>query len=501
MKKIKSLLLLVATMLMLSVVFCMNASAAEWKALDDNHQYSFDEETGVMIVKGTADVISRYAFAVDCYNHYEKYFCSCSEREFDDWPVFTEEQRAAKSDAEKTKTLIIQEGVSKLGVGIFINFKNAEVIILPQSVTEIPEGAFNSLAKLRTVVLSNSTVSIGRGAFYGCTGLQGMYVPDTVTTFGKGAFYGCDPDMIIMSEAAKKENKGLFMPYIGDFEAILGTLYTDVWGNDFEGVYTKAGVEYYTYDKSTGKYTAIGTATNSGYRYEFKIDLPRGKVYNFASRVYTVTNGKKLYSDYSDIVSYAHAPKMERVEPTVSDIKATSFKLTWTKCPNADGYRVFKRTSGGRPWEVVGTTSGLGGTVKNLKPGTTHNFVVLPYVKVEGVVVWADAYYEFTISTVPDAPTAKVSSPSKGKVTVSWNAVAGAQKYQLYYKVGNGNYTLYKTYDGAQNLTFSNLKSGTKYTFAVRAYRTLTTQDIITDYKVVKKNYYSSYTPATVTIK
>lgn len=168
--------------------------------------------------------------------------------------------------------------------------------------------------------------------------------------------------------------------------------------------------------------------------------------------------------------------------------KSTSaVRLTWDKCIGADGYRVFQKTSSG--WKTLGTVTKLTGTIRNLKSGTTYTFAIQPYTNINGAKVWGE-YLAVTVSTLPVAPTAKVSSPSKGAVKVSWNNVNGAQKYQLYYKVNNGSYKLYKTYNSAQNLTFKNLKSGAKYTFAVRAYRT-----------VNGCNYYSSYKPVTVTIK
>lgn len=168
--------------------------------------------------------------------------------------------------------------------------------------------------------------------------------------------------------------------------------------------------------------------------------------------------------------------------------KSTSaVRLTWDKCIGADGYRVFQKTSSG--WKTLGTVTKLTGTIRNLKSGTTYTFAIQPYTNINGAKVWGE-YLAVTVSTLPVAPTTKVSSPSKGAVKVSWNNVNGAQKYQLYYKVNNGSYKLYKTYNSAQNLTFKNLKSGAKYTFAVRAYRT-----------VDGCNYYSSYKPVTVTIK
>ena len=91
---------------------------------------------------------------------------------------------------------------------------------------------------------------------------------------------------------------------------------------------------------------------------------------------------------------------------------------------------------------------------------------------------------------MPSAVTAKATSPSKGSLSLSWNAVNGADGYRVYYKVGNGSYKLYKTYSSVQNLTFKNLKSGTKYTFAVRA-----------GIRTSGGNIFGGYNIATVTVK
>ena len=501
MKKMKSFMLFAVTVLLLAVMLCMNASAAEWIAIDEKTFYSFDEETAVMIIKGADSVLKGRSFGVDCYDHYKDY-CECLDREYDDWPIFTKAEKVANEAAKKTKTLIVSEGIVELGTSVFTEFVNAEVIILPQSVTKIPDGAFSGLTKLRTVVLSNSTTSIGEAAFYHCKGLQSLYVPDSVETLGNGAFFRCDTDAVRIPETAKWETKVLFTPAITECRAFLGNLNASIADGCLESAYYDGGVEYYTYDKATNKYTTIGSAVFKfgGDDFKFRINVPAGKKYDFVCRYYLLVNGKKVYSEYSDVVTYAVAPDMKRVEPSVSEITSNSLKITWKKCANAEGYRVYKKIPGNK-WETVGTTKNLGGTIKNLKPGTTYRLIVKPYTKVEDEVVWGTSYYEVTVSTLPEAPTVKVSSTSKGKITVSWNAVNGAQKYQLYYKKGNGSYVLYKTYDSAQNLTFSNLKSGTKYTFAVRACRTLKTQDYLTDYKVVKTDYRSTYTPVAVKVK
>ena len=177
------------------------------------------------------------------------------------------------------------------------------------------------------------------------------------------------------------------------------------------------------------------------------------------------------------------------VSPSTSPLRARITSAgAWTASAGADGYRIFYK-SGGKWKTTVSSTTALSHTFKNLKAGAKYTFAIQPYIKTESGVVWGE-YVECTTSTKPATPTVKTTAPSKGKITVNWNSVNGAEGYQVYYKKGNGSYVLYNTYNKAGTLTFSNLKSGTKYTFAVRA--------------VIKTdggNVRSGYKEAAVTVK
>ena len=117
-------------------------------------------------------------------------------------------------------------------------------------------------------------------------------------------------------------------------------------------------------------------------------------------------------------------------------------------------------------------------------------FAVRPYIKSGNNYIWSD-YTTCLAATTPATVTAKVSSPAKGKITLNWNQVTGADGYQVYYKNGNGSYKLYKTVGkNVKSLSFANLKSGTKYTFAVRA-----------GIKTTGGNIFGGYKAATVTVK
>ena len=240
---------------------------------------------------------------------------------------------------------------------------------------------------------------------------------------------------------------------------------------------------YKIFQKIDGKWKDIGnrTVTTSSIK-----NLKAGTEYTFAVKAGKIVDGKVIWSDtYTTIntATKAVAPKT-----ITSAQNTTAIRLTWSKCPGATGYRIYYKS--GNTWKIcLNATTATSHTFTNLKAGTKFTFAVRPYIITDSGVVWSD-YTTYTASTLPAIPKTAVASPSSGKITVKWNAVSGAEAYQLYYKTGNGAYKLYKNYFSAQTVSFSGLKSGTKYTFAVRA--------------AVKTSggwVFGSFTPVSVTVK
>ncbi len=485
MKKMKSLMLLTATMLLLAVMFCVNVSAAEWVNLKDSIYYSFDEETGVMVLKGEGDIKTDY-FYTDCSDHFdetdEELGCYCSRLDLEDW--FDIEGTAEYRAAQKTKTVVVQEGITSLPVGVFRAFKNLEVAILPKSVTKIPTGAFCNLKKLHTVAFSSSATSIGEYAFFGCSNLRSIYIPDTVKTIGISAFVGCNKKIISIPASVENADKLVFdsgatITFKREGYKVYLNAYTkSLLPDDYR--YTGPqhdGSEFYSYDKTTKKYTKLGEGSTS----ITLENLKPGKTYYIVARRYSETDTKRVYSLKSDMITVTMPPeKVSGITTTQTDSTIT---INWKASENADGYRVFMANRYGL-YEKVATTTKLTYTVKDLEAAKIKWFAVRPYTKTEDEILWG-GYDKFRSTTAPVNPTIKVAAPSKGKVTVNWNAVDGADAYQLWYKIGNGSYKLYKTYDEVQNLTFNNLKSGTKYTFAVRAVIRIDGVNVRSGYKAV----------------
>ena len=413
MKKFKSLMLLVATMLVLAVVFCMNASAAEWLDLGESHQYTFDNETGVMVIKGEGEISSAF-FGIDCPDHYKGDFwgCNCEPDRigpfkedyiYDEYPERLEAYRAAV----RTKTLIVQEGTTSLATSAFYIFSNLEVAILPQSLTEISAGAFYRLSKLNTVVLSNSIVSIGESAFSGCENLKNIYMADTLKAVGKDAFYGCDKEVIRIPDSATVEDGNLIAP-VDNLTAMEKKL-----------AVTLSWEKSATAEGYTVKCNDIGkTVTTKDTSCTIKVDTP-SKYYTFVVTPYIIRNGKTVYGEEADVMIFA---KPEAPVVAAGTARSDSIAISWRDNNDSCEYALYEQQDNGS-WELLVKTDENYHIFSRIASGTKHTYAVRPYHEDIYGTVLGD-YTIVTAATTPATVTAKATSPSKGKITLTWNGVA-----------------------------------------------------------------------------
>ena len=159
-------------------------------------------------------------------------------------------------------------------------------------------------------------------------------------------------------------------------------------------------------------------------------------------------------------------------------------KLSWNKVTGATGYRVYQYNSKIGKYEAIKTLTGTSYTVKNLKAGTNYKFAVKAYTKADGETLWASSSKTITTATKPATPTVKATAGT-GKATLSWSKVTGATGYVIYMQDEFGDYTKIGT-TKKTSYSVSNLEYGKKYTFRVRAYKTVDGKNIYGGYKTVK---------------
>ena len=100
----------------------------------------------------------------------------------------------AYSNNTEIEHVIINNGVTSIGVDAFYYCSGLTSIIIPNSVISIGEAAFDGCSALTSVTIGNSVTSIGEYAFAGCTGLTSItcLAVTPPTCAGNYVFYEID---------------------------------------------------------------------------------------------------------------------------------------------------------------------------------------------------------------------------------------------------------------------------------------------------------------------
>lgn len=100
------------------------------------------------------------------------------------------DDRPWHSHSTSIKTLVVNEGITALGVGTFMRFANLTSVTLPSTLTTIGTSAFNACTNLPEITIPDKVTSVGNNAFAG-TKLTSITFPSTVTSIGNGALNNC----------------------------------------------------------------------------------------------------------------------------------------------------------------------------------------------------------------------------------------------------------------------------------------------------------------------
>ena len=87
-------------------------------------------------------------------------------------------------------TLVIPEGVKKIGLYTFSDCEKLEKVLIPKSVKYIMFGAFLDCKKLREVVIPENIEEIGGIAFAGCWNAE-IILKKSKIKVGDNAFLNC----------------------------------------------------------------------------------------------------------------------------------------------------------------------------------------------------------------------------------------------------------------------------------------------------------------------
>ena len=292
--------------------------------------------------------------------------------------------------------------VDTVPVFAFNTCPNLKTVTFSDNVKKIGQSAFIYCGNLTSVKLSPNLQSIGSFAFFNCRSLKTLYIPETVTAIGIEAFKNCDS----LTVHGKKNSYAYYyckmngIPFISEGTALkpetdrpyIKSVDSDIVNKQIcvtitlNGKVKNAdGYQYQIYDGV--KVLATQNSTN--------IICTLKKVPCFFARVrsYTVRNGKKIYSKWSNMM---RIPSYKLKKDNIKLIKVTgrekSITAQFSKLKCSDGFDcVLKNSESG---EKIIMKNQKKNTVifKNLKPGTyylkAHAYTLLNGIKEFGI--WSD---------------------------------------------------------------------------------------------------------------
>ena len=218
--------------------------------------------------------------------------------------------------------------------------------------------------------------------------------------------------------------------------------------------------EVYRSGSKDGSYTLLGTTTatnytdnkaNAGYIYYYKVKA---------------VNANSIKSDYSATVAATCHCARPVVKPDYL-ISTGKPYIKWTAVAGASQYEVYRSGSKDGTYTLLGTTTATNYTDNKANAGYTYYYKVKAVSKVSS---GANSYYSVVIGATCRCarPSVKITTVN-GSPRLTWNAVAGANKYEVYRATSkNGSYTKMFT---TSNLSYTNTsaKAGTTYYYKVKA--------------------------------
>ncbi len=219
-----------------------------------------------------------------------------------------------------------------------------------------------------------------------------------------------------------------------------------------------------------GKYYCLDATWDEGqtnYRYFLKGTTEFGQDHT----VITDENNTYFWNQYPvSATDFDPNAPLPPAAPTVTMTYSDSGKpkLTWNAVSGATSYRVYRSESRGTGYSLLGTTTATSYTNTGAAVGKTY------YYRVKAVNSVGTSGYSNIVSgkaktAAPAAPSVTIGNSSTGKPQLTWKAVSGAVKYEVYRSTRqNSGYSLLGTTTSTSYVN-TGASTGTTYYYRVKA--------------------------------
>ena len=189
-----------------------------------------------------------------------------------------------------------------------------------------------------------------------------------------------------------------------------------------------------------------------------------GKDYAYKMRAVTSKNVDAA-SAYSAVVGAVNKVALQTPSLKTAVNSNGTFTLSWGKISGAEKYELYIKQANGS-YKLMKTTNSTSFTTAVAVYGKQYSYRMRA---VRGKLVSAYSAAVNQKNTIRlQSPALKVTVNKNGTFTLSWNKVAGADKYELYIRQANGSYKRMKT-TSANSFTTAVAAYGKKYYYKAKS--------------------------------
>ena len=349
-------------------------------------------------------------------------------------------------------------GLKGIGGQAFKECSSLSSIVIPEGVTAIEFSTFEDCSNLMEITIPRTVTSIGRWAFDGCYGLSKVTFTGTRSQWN-AIDMGDDNDPLLSANITFA-GSGPAAPTV--------TAGTDSQGRPtlkWNAVTGAAKYEVYRARSRSGEYIKYSTVTGTSYTNTSYIE--DGNTYYYKVRALDA-NGTA--GAWSSIVSVTY--KQTLPAPTVTGGNDAQGRptLKWKAVSGAAKYEVYRARSRSGEYIKYSTVTGTSYTnTSYIEDGNTYYYKVRALDANGTAGAWSSIVSVTYKQTLP-APTVTGGNDSQGRPTLTWNAVTGAAKYEVYRaRSKDGDYIKYSTTTGISYTNISYIEDGNTYYYKVRA--------------------------------